>query len=97
MEKQVAGKVCKTKKGTSKKISTVSKSDKSDCKAKHKSKHVVCSDESSDDSDFPSLYDIKTSKAVQRKIDRSLANLDSSTVPPGNDQTQNLKSKWGAL
>ena len=35
----------------------------------------MCTDESSEDSDFPSLYDIKTSKAVQRKTDCSLAKI----------------------
>ena len=95
VEKQVAGKSSKSKKDTRKKLSTVGKSDKSDCKDKQKSKYVVCTDESSEDSDFPSLSDIKTSKAVQRKIDRSLANLDSSTVLQGNEHAQKLKSKRG--
>ena len=95
--KQVAGKASKSKKDTRKKLSTVGKSDKSDCKAKQKSKYVVCTDESSEDSDFPSLYDIKSSKAVQKKIDHSPGNLDSSTVPQGNEHAQKLTSKWGAL
>ena len=89
VEKQAAGKACKSKRDTKKKLSTVGKS----CKVKQKSKHVVCTDESSEDSDFPSLYGIKTSKAVQRKINRSLANLDSSTVPQGNEQALKPKSK----
>ena len=56
---------------------------------------MLCSDVSSDDSDFPTLSDIRSSKAVQKKIDRSTANLDSSHIPQGNDQTQKLKSKRG--
>ena len=95
VEKQVAEKTSKAKKDTRKKLSTVGKFDKSDCKVKQKSKYVVCTDESSEDSDFPSLYDIKTSKAVQRKIDRSLTNLDTSFVPQGNENAHKLKSKRG--
>ena len=39
VKKLVAGKVCKSTKDTRKKLSTVGKSDKSDCKVKPKSKH----------------------------------------------------------
>ena len=52
---------------------------------------MLCSDES----DFPSLSDIRSSKAVQRKIDRLIMNLDSSYILQGNDHTQKLKSKIG--
>ena len=55
----------------------------------------MCSDESSDDSDFPSLIDIKSSRSVQKKIDRSLDNLDSTHIPKGNDHAHKLKSKRG--
>ena len=54
---------------------------------------MLFSDVSSDDSDFTSLSDIRSSKAVQKKIDRSIANLDSCHIPKGNDHTQKLKSK----
>ena len=73
--------------GKKQKLSTVCKPVKSDSKLKYKSQ-VLCSDVSSDESDFPSLSDIKSSKAVQRKVDRSIANLDSSHIAQGDDHTQ---------
>ena len=57
---------------------------------------MLCSDVSSDESDCPSLSDIKSSKAVQKKVDRSIANLDSSHIAQGSDHIQKLKSKRGA-
>ena len=50
---------------------------------------------SSDDSDFPSLCNIKSSKAMQKKIEGLIANLDSSHIPQGNEHTHKLKSKNG--
>ena len=95
VEKQVAKKSRSSKDSRGKhKLSTVCKSVKSDSKSKSK-KQVLSSDESSDDSDFPSLSDIKSSKAVQKKIDRSIDNLDSTHIPQGNDHAQKLKSKRG--
>ena len=95
VEKQVAKKSISSKDSRGKhKLSTVCKSVKSDSKSKSK-KQVLCSDESSDDSDFPSLIDIKSSKAVQKKIDQSIDNLDSTHIPQGNDHAQKLKSKRG--
>ena len=95
VEKQVAKKSRSSKDSRGKhKLSTVCKSVKSDSKLKSK-KQALCSDESSDDLDFPSMIDIKSSKAVQKKIDRSIDNLDSTHMPQGNDHAQKLKSKRG--
>ena len=55
----------------------------------------MCTDESSEGRDFASLYDIKSSKAVSRKIDHPLATVDWRHVPEGNEQAQKLKSKLG--
>ena len=95
VEKQVAKKSRSSKDSRGKhKLSTVFKSVKRDSKLKSK-KQALCSDESSDDSDFPSLIDIKSSKAVHKKIDRSIDNLDSTHFPQGNDHAIKLKSKKG--
>ena len=96
VEQQVGKKSSRSSKDNEKKrkLSTVCKPIKSDSKLKYKSQ-VLCSDVSSDVSDFPSLSDIKSSKAVQRKVDRSIANLDSSHIAQGNDHAQKLKSKRG--
>ena len=94
VEQRVAKKSRPKKDSEKRKLSTVSKYGKSDSKLKSK-KQVVCSDESSDDSDFPSLIDIKSSRSVQKKIDRSLDNLDSTHIPKGNDHAHKLKSKRG--
>ena len=69
VEQQVAGKSSKTSKNIrKKKLCTVCKYDKSDCESNIKSSHVLFTDASSEDSDFPTLYDIKSSKAVQRSL-----------------------------
>ena len=93
---QVAGTSSKTSNNIrKKKLCIVFKYDKSDCKSNSKSSYVLFTDASSEDSDFPTLYDIKSSKAVQRKIDHSLANLYSSHVQQNTKESQKLKSKGG--
>ena len=97
VEKQVAKKSRSSKDSKGKqKLSTVSKYGKNDSNSESK-KQAMCSDESSDDSDFPSLIDIKSSRSVQKKINRSIDNLDSTHIPKGNDHAHKLKSRRGDL
>ena len=63
-------------------------------KCKKKSKIVLSeSSESSDDGEIPLLSSIRSSKAIQKQVDRSLADLEKVNSVKGNEQK--LKSKRG--
>ena len=63
-------------------------------KCKKKSKIVLSeSSESSDDGEIPLLSSIRSSKAKQKQVDRSLADLEKVNSVKGNEQK--LKSKRG--
>ena len=52
-------------------------------------------DSSEDDSDLPTLSEMRMSNAVQRKIDEKINSLVRTQHLQGNDQNQKIKSKGG--
>ena len=64
--------------------------------SKNKSKMLYSStDSSEDDSDLPTLSEMRMSNAVQRKIDEKINSLVRTQHLQGNDQNQKIKSKKG--
>ena len=70
-------------------------SKKQDSCSKSKCKTVYSSDSSDEDSDLPTLSEIRMSNVVQRKIDEKIRNLARTQHLQGNDQGQKIKSKRG--
>ena len=96
VEAQMASGQGTSKKGAKgQKLSTVVKCKKRKC---HKSCCSKTSSESSDSSDdgtvLPDLSHIRSSKSIQKQIDRSIAKLSKAQCE-GNENLQKLKSKRG--
>ena len=82
---------------TSGKLSTdtvLSSSSKKSSKSKKSRPTYVTSDSSSDESDTPSMKQLK-SNAIQKKVDSRLRELNHSSHLPGSDSSVKLKSKRG--
>ena len=63
-----------------------------------KCKKLLSSSESSDeDSDFPSLSVIRSSKAIQKRVHCSLADLETNHKCQGNETQAKIKSTRGDL
>ena len=68
---------------------------KQDSYFKSKCKAVYSSDSSDEDSDFPTLSQMRMSNVVQKKIDEKISSLARTQNLQGNDQGQKIKSKRG--
>ena len=96
VEDQMAGTVAGQSSVRDKKLSTVNKC-KSNKKVKGHTDVFDTSDSSSDESDFPSLSVIRSSKALQKRIDTSIAVLEKDQKAQGNSISEKIKSKRGGV
>ena len=55
------------------------------------------SDSSDDESDFPPLSVIRSSKALQKRIDTSITDLEKDQKAQGNSSSEKIKSKRGGV
>ena len=56
---------------------------------------MYSSDSSDEDSDLPTLSQMRMSNVVQKKIDEKISSLARTQNLQGNDQGQKIKSKRG--
>ena len=96
VEDQMAGATVGHSTVRDKKLSTVKKC-KSHKKLKGHNDVFDTSDFSDDESDFPPLSVIRSSKALQKRIDTSIAELERDQKPQGNSNSEKIKSKRGAV
>ena len=92
VEEQVAGSKSQGRRPRTDKLSTGSKASVSACKNNKCNLYSDSSESSDDDLDLPELSSLRSSKSIQKRINKAVAGLQKQQVQ-GNDQNSKIKSK----